>query len=115
MYNFEFTVPPQQLRMEKWIVHGESPRRNPITSPVRHVAKMQLLLSRVMTAQRGNINFMSRPGLSLDVFRRTHWRLYRLILHARKCRSASLKASRNKSRAHICRSRFQKLREPVFG
>lgn len=22
MYNFEFTVPPQQLRMEKWIVHG---------------------------------------------------------------------------------------------
>lgn len=67
-----------------------------------------------MTAQRGNINFVSRPGLSRDVFRRTHWRLYRLILHARKCRSASLKASRNKSRAHICRSRFQKLREPVF-
>lgn len=85
-----------------------------MTSPVRHIAKMQLLLSTVMTVQRGDINFVGRSGLSCHVFRRTHWRLYRLILCARKFRSASLNASRKKSRAHICRSRFQKLREPVF-
>lgn len=123
MYNFEFTAPPKQVRMEEWIVHAhskgdgfdltanltlscllrsgiESPRRIPITWPISHVANMQLLLSTVMTAQRSNINFVSRSGLSRDVFRRTHRRLYRLILCARKCRSASLNASRNNRAVH---------------
>lgn len=67
-----------------------------------------------MTAQRSNINFVSRPGLSRDVFRRTLKKLYRLMLHVRESGSASVNASRNNSSALICRSRFQKLREPVL-
>lgn len=66
-----------------------------MTSPIKHVAKMQLLSGTVMTAQRSNINFVSRPGLSRDVLRRTLKKLYRLMLHAMESGSASVSASRN--------------------